>query len=112
MSGGAKIIDFAEAARRLAKRRSVAAVTTAVTPVQKVQGVSPEAIERALQQNPELDYLREKGVDVRHIALWLQRFPAMSLEELVGILKYAVREVKRGGNDHIIDYLFQPLAPE
>lgn len=112
MSGGAKIIDFQEAARRFAKTRKVAPITTAITPVPMAKRVSLDEIERVLQQNPELDYLREKGVDIRHIALWLERFPAMSLEELVGILQYAVREVKRGGNDRIIDYLFQPLAPE
>lgn len=112
MSDGAKIIDFQEAAKRFGKTRKVAPITTAITPVQKARRVSLEEIERVLQQNPELDYLRVKNVDARHIASWLERFPAMSLEELVGILQYAVREVKKGGNDRIIDYLFQPLAPE
>ena len=112
MSGRAKIIDFQEAARRLGKTRKDQPAATAITPVQKEKGVSMEENEKVLQQNPELHYLHEKGVDIRHISLWLERYPAMSLEDLVGILKYAVREVKKGGNDRIIDYLFQPLAPD
>lgn len=112
MSGGAKIIDFQEAAKRLAKHRKVEPITTAITRIERAKRVTPEEIEKVLKENPDLEYLREKGVDISHISAWLERFPAMSLQELISILKYAVREVKAGGNDRIIDYLFQPLSPE
>lgn len=112
MTDGAKIIDFQEAAKRLAKKRNIQPATTAITKVERAKRVSPEEIEQALEENPDLDYLREKGVDILHISAWLERFPAMSLQELIAILKYAVKAVKTGGNDRIIDYLFQPLSSE
>ena len=112
MSGGAKVIDFEEAAKRLGRKGKIEEKTLAIARIEKVNRVSPEEIERALQENPELELLRQKGIDIPHISAWLERFPAMSLQELIGILKYAVREVKEGGNDKIIDYLFQPLTSE
>lgn len=112
MTGGTKIIDFQEAAKRLRKNIKSTTKTTALTRIENVKRVSAEEIEQALKENPELELLREKGVDIDHISAWLERFPAMSLPELIAILKYAVRAVKTGGNDRIIDYLFQPLSPE
>ena len=94
------------------KKIEPVAATTAITRIERARRFSPGEIEKALQENPDLELLREKGVDVSQIAAWLERFPAMSLQELIAILKYAVREVKSGGNDRIIDYLFQPLSPE
>jgi len=112
MSDGAKIIDFQEAAERLAKKKNIQPITTAVTRIGRAKRVSPQEIEQALKENPDLDYLRQKGVDIQQIAAWLERFPAMSLQELIAILKYAVKAVKTGANDRIIDYLFQPLSSE
>ena len=109
MAGGAKIIDFQQAAKRLAKQRKVEPPPTAITRIEQVKRVTLEEIEKALREHPDLDYLREKGVDAAHISAWLERFPAMTLPELISILKYAVRQEKAGGNDRIIDYLFRPL---
>lgn len=112
MVNGAKIIDFQQAAKRLAGKRRMEPATTAITRVERARRVTPEEIDKALQENPDLEYLREKGITISHVSAWLERFPAMSLQELIAILKYAVTQVKSGGNDRIIDYLFQPLSPE
>ncbi|MDY0041163.1 MAG: hypothetical protein RBS57_12695 [Desulforhabdus sp.] len=112
MSDGTKIIDFQEAAKRLGKKRNIQLLTTAITRIERAERVSPQEIQQALKENPDLDYLREKGVDISHISVWLERFPAMSLQELIAILKYAVRAAKTGANDNIIDYLFQPHSSD
>lgn len=112
MTEGGKIIDFKEAVKRLAKSNKVASKTKAVVLAERVRTINMEQIEDLLRQHPELEVLRQKGITSKHIAMWLEMFPAMTLEELMSIVQYAVRKIKDGEDDRIIEYLFQPLFPD
>lgn len=112
MSGSGKIIDFEEAVRRLSPKRKPGTDMKAVARVTAKRTVSVNQVQRALSEYPELDSLQEEGIEARHIVAWLERYPAMSLNEFIAILRYAVQRQKDGSGMKITDYLFQPLMPE
>ena len=112
MVEGGKVIDFKDAVRRLAKSGKVVSRSKAITLAERARSINIERIDEVLSRHPELAILHEKGITSEHIALWLEMFPAMSLQELMAIVQYAVQRMKDGEDEKILEYLFQPLFPE
>lgn len=112
MVDGGKVIDFKEAVTRLAKSGKVTSRSKAIVLAERARNIHIEQIEESLKRHPELAILHQKGITSEHVALWLEMFPAMSLQELMAIIQYAVRRIRDGEDEKILEYLFQPLFPE
>lgn len=112
MVEGGKVIDFNEAVKRLAKSNRVVSKSKAIVLAERARNINIEQIEETLSRHPELAILHKKGITSAHIALWLEMFPAMSLQELMAIIQYAVQRIRDGEDEQILEYLFQPLLPE
>jgi hypothetical protein len=110
MADSGRVIDFSEAVGRLRRKKAGQLDIRALARIDKTRTVAIEEIISALSQHPELDCLRDKGIGPYHLAAWLDKFPAMSLTELIAILQFAARKIESGEDGRIIEYLFQTFS--